>query len=376
MPGTTAYATPAAGQGLGLLAAAAEDERVAALQAHHPPPAQAVLHEDRVDLVLGHRLPAPATLPAFSSSASGRHSGSSSLGAEAVVHHHVGAPRARAAGDGEQAGVAGAGADQVDEAAHRADGGELGGHRGRGLGVGDRRPRGRRAHRAGAVVGAGEGDDPQAVAVRLAVSADRLQAAAAERREQRALGAQAGVGGGVVERRHGRAPCPGRRRGPAAPAAPARGPAWRRPPAAGSSPSGSGPGGAGRRRPARARRRRPASSFSSRVPTLPRIGTTSRSGRASRIWAARRGLPVATVAPAGEAPPGRRGARRPRRADPRARARRAPPARRAARPGGPSPSGPRGGPARRAAPPRAPSRTGPCRAWPRCPTRSSGRRWS
>ena len=54
-PGTTSKGTPRGRQGLGLLAPAAEDERVAALQAHDPPAAAAVLDERRVDLVLGHR---------------------------------------------------------------------------------------------------------------------------------------------------------------------------------------------------------------------------------------------------------------------------------------------------------------------------------
>src|SRR3990170_4125710 len=39
-----------------------------------------------------------------------------------------------------------------------------------------------------------------------------------------------------------------------------------------------------------------------RLSTLPRISATRRSGRAARSWAARRGLPVPTTAPAGSAP--------------------------------------------------------------------------
>ena len=43
----------------------------------------------------------------------------------------------------------------------------------------------------------------------------------------------------------------------------------------------------------------PASTFASRVSTFPRMGRGARSGRMASACAARRGLPVPTVAPAG-----------------------------------------------------------------------------
>ena len=51
-PGTTSQSMPAALEDLGLLAAPAEEERIAALETHHGGRASAVLHQEPPDLVL------------------------------------------------------------------------------------------------------------------------------------------------------------------------------------------------------------------------------------------------------------------------------------------------------------------------------------
>ena len=56
-PGTTVTGTPAADAGQPLLAAAAEDERVAALEPHHPLAGARAVDQHRVDLVLGQVVP-------------------------------------------------------------------------------------------------------------------------------------------------------------------------------------------------------------------------------------------------------------------------------------------------------------------------------
>ena len=55
MPGTTSNGTPGRGQGGGLLAAAGEHERVAALEPHDGAAGAPALDEQGVDLVLAHR---------------------------------------------------------------------------------------------------------------------------------------------------------------------------------------------------------------------------------------------------------------------------------------------------------------------------------
>ena len=60
MPGTTSYGTPAALQRERFLSAAAEHERVAALQPHDPAPAPRRANHQRVDRLLRHRVAAGA----------------------------------------------------------------------------------------------------------------------------------------------------------------------------------------------------------------------------------------------------------------------------------------------------------------------------
>ena len=147
-----------------------------------------------------------------------------------------------------------------------------------------------------------------------------------------------------------------RRRAPPRPAAPWPGAGVQTSTASGVAPPGRQPQPApGRRRPGSARRRRRAASFSSRVPTLPRIGDDAR-GRAgrARIWAARRGLPVATAAPAGSPSRPAGGAHHHvARVLARRHRQHGQAGGQLAR-GGPWPSARRGGRARRAAPPPAP----------------------
>ena len=89
-------------QRLGLLAAAAEDERVAALQPHDPRPARACSTSSAVVSSCGTCSP-PPTLPTSISSASGARAGERLRRDQAVVEDHVGArrsarARARSAG--------------------------------------------------------------------------------------------------------------------------------------------------------------------------------------------------------------------------------------------------------------------------------------
>ena len=62
MPGMTSCGMPGRGQRLGLLAAAAEDEGIAGLEPHHPPPGPGRLDQDPVDGLLLHA-GRPARLP-------------------------------------------------------------------------------------------------------------------------------------------------------------------------------------------------------------------------------------------------------------------------------------------------------------------------
>ena len=62
-PGTTSNVDPGRGQRLRLLAAAAEDERVAALEPDDAAPGARALDHQRLDLLLRHRALRPARLP-------------------------------------------------------------------------------------------------------------------------------------------------------------------------------------------------------------------------------------------------------------------------------------------------------------------------
>ena len=97
-PGTTSKSTPGRAQRLGLLATAAEDERVAALQPHDLAPGGRVLDEQRGRDVLGH-LPAAADLADVDQLGLGARVRERLRRDQAVVEHHVGAARsARARG--------------------------------------------------------------------------------------------------------------------------------------------------------------------------------------------------------------------------------------------------------------------------------------
>ncbi len=93
MPGTTSNGTPAADERLGLLAAAAEHERVAALEADDEPAREAVLDEAGIDLVLGHRVVVGA-LAGVDQLASARRLVEQLAADQAVEHEHLGAPHA------------------------------------------------------------------------------------------------------------------------------------------------------------------------------------------------------------------------------------------------------------------------------------------
>ncbi len=109
---------PRSTQVRGLLAAAAEDERVAALQANHDAALGGVLGEELVDAPLRngvHR----RLLAHVDELGVGRRQGEHRVVGEAVVDDHVGARERVGAVTREQAGVAGAAADQVDGAGVR-----------------------------------------------------------------------------------------------------------------------------------------------------------------------------------------------------------------------------------------------------------------
>jgi hypothetical protein len=98
-----------------LLAAAPEDERVAALEPHDELAGAAVLDQQPVDLVLGHRRPA-ALLADVDQLGAGACAVERGRGDQAVVEDHVGLRDQLERAGGQQAGIAGTGADEVDAA--------------------------------------------------------------------------------------------------------------------------------------------------------------------------------------------------------------------------------------------------------------------
>ena len=128
MPGTTSTSTPASRQKRELLAAAAEDERVAALEPHDALAVAGEGDEQRVDRVLRHGVVAGQL--ADVDDLGRQHD---ALGGEPVEHaaraepvgdDDVGGLERAQAAEGEQAGVAGSGADERDLAGRGG-----GGHR-------------------------------------------------------------------------------------------------------------------------------------------------------------------------------------------------------------------------------------------------------
>jgi len=92
------------GQGLGLLAAPPEHERVAALEAYDALAPQSPLHEQGVDLLLGHGR--TRRLPHVDPLGAGRRQVQQGDLREPVVHHHVGPGQQLGPPAREQAGVA------------------------------------------------------------------------------------------------------------------------------------------------------------------------------------------------------------------------------------------------------------------------------
>ena len=91
-PGTISYGDAGRAQRLRLLAAAAEEQRIAALEAHDGGAAAAVLDQLLRRLVLRQR-DAPGCLPASISRQPGRREVEQRVAGEAVVDDHVGAPQ-------------------------------------------------------------------------------------------------------------------------------------------------------------------------------------------------------------------------------------------------------------------------------------------
>ncbi len=105
-------------QRLGLLAAAAEDVRVAALEPDHPLACAGEEHQQRGDLLLGDRM-AAGRLADRVQLDRGRQIARQRPGREPVVHHRVGLGEAAPAAHREQAGAAGTGAHQRHQPGHR-----------------------------------------------------------------------------------------------------------------------------------------------------------------------------------------------------------------------------------------------------------------
>ena len=76
------------GQGLQLVAATAKDKRVAPLQAHHPLAHLAQAHQQRVDVLLAHRV-VIAPLARVNAFSMGRHKIQNGVGDELVIHNHL-----------------------------------------------------------------------------------------------------------------------------------------------------------------------------------------------------------------------------------------------------------------------------------------------
>ncbi len=117
MPGTTSKAMPASCERERLLAAAAEDERVAALQPHHRRVHPAELDEPAVDRLLRHGVLAGPLARVHALRPIGGERDDARVG-QPVVHERVRSLDQLASADGEKAGIAGARPDQVDR--HRA----------------------------------------------------------------------------------------------------------------------------------------------------------------------------------------------------------------------------------------------------------------
>ena len=114
-PGTTSKSRPAADERERLLAAAAEHERIAALQAHDVAAAAAELDEQLVDQLLRHRC--AGTLADVDQLGVGSGEREHAGADERVVHDDVGCLQPAQPADGQQLRVARAGADQRDHAA-------------------------------------------------------------------------------------------------------------------------------------------------------------------------------------------------------------------------------------------------------------------
>ena len=117
MPGTTSTCTPAAWQNGELLAAAAEDVRVAALEPHDVLAVAGELHEQGVDRVLRHRVVAGELADVDDLGVEHPRPIQDAPRAEPVGDDDVGVLQGAQAAHGEQVGVAGTGADERDEPA-------------------------------------------------------------------------------------------------------------------------------------------------------------------------------------------------------------------------------------------------------------------
>ena len=115
-PGTISNGDAGLEQRLDLLAAAAEDQRVAALEPDHALTELAAPHQERVDLGLAHEVAGP--LLADIDQLGRRVGQAEDAGADQpVVDHDLGLAQQARGLEGQQLGVAGAGADQIHHAA-------------------------------------------------------------------------------------------------------------------------------------------------------------------------------------------------------------------------------------------------------------------
>ena len=111
-PGDDLEGHPGPDEGLGLLAPPAQNEGIAALESHDLEAGQAPVHQQPVDLVLGHG--GAGALAHVDQIGPGRGQLQQRGLGQAVVHHHVGPAHHLGAPQGQQPRIAGAGPDQVD----------------------------------------------------------------------------------------------------------------------------------------------------------------------------------------------------------------------------------------------------------------------
>ena len=113
-PGTISNGMPGGGQRFDLFAAAPEDERIAALQPHHGPAAARALDQHAREISSCVNSCADALLADVDALGMRGRQVEQTLVRQMIVEDRIGALQNLAAFDGDEPGIAGAGADQID----------------------------------------------------------------------------------------------------------------------------------------------------------------------------------------------------------------------------------------------------------------------